>query len=103
MCVGGGGGTRIQMADKVHVEVNLGKLRRVVLKKCTLNSGLGWTIIIGEGAKDISLTSNRWGIESKGEWHNPRGDKGNLVLNKEEKKKEGQSGHPLCIKCTATT
>ena len=29
------------MADKVHVEVNLGKLGWVVLGKCTLNSGLG--------------------------------------------------------------
>ena len=36
-----GGGMRIQMVDKVHVEVNLGKLRWVVLKKFTLNSGLG--------------------------------------------------------------
>ena len=91
------------MVDKVHVKVNLGKLRWVVLKKFTLNSGLGWTTIIGKGAKDFCLTSERQRTESKGAWCNPRGDKGNLVLNKEEKKKEGQSGHLLCIKYTATT
>ena len=34
---------------------------------------------------------------------NPRENKGNQVLNKEEKKEEEQSGHSLRIKCTATT
>jgi len=35
-------------------------------------------------------------------WCDPQGDKGNLVLNKEEKKKKGQGSHPH-IKCIATT
>ena len=91
------------MADEVHMEVNLGNHRQFVLRKYTLNSCLGCTTIVDEGAEDICLTSEGRDEESKGARGNPKGNKGNLVLNKEEKKKEGQSGHPFLIKCTATT
>ena len=87
------------MADEVHMEMNLRNHRQIVLGKDTLNSCLGCTM----GAEDICLTSEGRDAESKGARGNPRGNKGNLVLNKEEKKKEGQSGHPLHIKYTATT
>ena len=59
--------------------------------------------IIDEDAEDICLTSDGRGAKSKGAWGNSRGNKGNLVLNKEEKKKEVQDGRPLRIKCTVTT
>jgi len=91
------------MADEVHVEVNLEKCKWVILGKYTLNSYLGWTTIIGKGAEGIYQTSEGWGTESKGARRNPMVDKGNLVLNKEEKKKEEQNSYPLRIKCTATT
>ena len=94
---------RIQMADEVHMEANLENHRRIVLGKYTLNSCLGCTTIVDEGAEDICLTSEGQDAESKGARGNPRGNKGNLILNKEEKKKEGQSGHPLHIKYIATT
>ena len=97
------GGMRIQMTDEVHVEVNLRKHRWVVLGKYTLNSYLTWTTITGKGAEDICLTLKGRGSELKGAQCNPRGDKGNLVLNKEEKKNEWQNGHSFRIKCTATT
>ena len=79
------------MADEVHVEVNLEKRRWVILGKYTLNLYLGWTTIIGEAAEYICLTSEGRGTKSKGARRNPRVDKGNLVLKKEEKKNEGQS------------
>ena len=94
---------RIQMADEVHMEVNLKNHRRIVLGKYTLNSCLGYTTIVDEGAEDICLTLECRDAESKGARGNLRGNKGNLVPNKEEKKKEGQSGHSLHIKYTATT
>ena len=98
------GGTRIQMADKVYIEVNLGKHRRIFLGKNALNSCLGFTTIVDEGVEDICLNSEgRRGTELEGAQGNPRGNKGNLVFNKEEKKKEGKSAYPLRIKCTATT
>lgn len=77
------------MANEVHMEVNLGRRRRIVLGKYTLNSCLACTTIVDKGAKDIFQTSEGQGADSKGVQGNPRGNKGNLVLNREEKKKEG--------------
>ena len=76
------------MVDEVCVKVNLGNHRWVILEKYTLNSYLGQTTIIGKGVEDIYLTLEGRRIESKGAQCNLRGDKGNLVLNKEEKEKE---------------
>ena len=59
--------------------------------------------IIDEDAKDICLASDGRGAKSEGAWGNLRGNKGNLVLNKEIKKKEVQAGRPLRIKYTVTT
>ena len=56
-----------------------------------------------EGAEDICLTLEGRRVELEATQCNLRENKGNLVFNKEEKKKEGQSSHPLRIKCTATT
>ena len=91
------------MVDKVYIEVNLRKHRRIVLGKNALNSCLGYTTIVDEGVEDICLNSEGRGAGLEGAQGNPRGNKRNLVFNKEEKKKEGKSGHPLRIKCTATT
>ena len=57
----------------------------------------------GQGIEEAHLTSESRGAELKGARCNPKVEKGNLALNKEEKKKEGQSNHPLRIKCTTTT
>ena len=103
----GYGKTRIQTADEIgrgiREEVNLRKYWRDVLGKYTPNSYRSWTTIIGEGIEDIYLTSESRELELERAWHNLRVDKGNLALNKEEKKKKGQSSHPLRIKCIAIT
>ena len=56
-----------------------------------------------EGTKNTYLTSESRESELKGARHSPMVEKGNLALNKKEKKKERQSSHPLRIKCIATT
>ena len=91
------------MVDEVHMEVNLGKHGWIIIGKYPFNLYLGWTIIWGENAKDTCLILEGQGTETKGARRSPRGDKSNLVLSIEKKTKEGQSGHPLRIKCTATT
>ena len=103
----GYGKTRIQTTDEIgrgiREEVNLRKYWRDVLGKYTPNSYRSWTTIIGEGIEDIYLTSESRELELERAWHNLRVDKGNLALNKKEKKKKEQSSHPLRIKCTAIT
>ena len=59
--------------------------------------------MVDKGTKDSYLTLESWESGVKGARCNPREEKGNLALDKKEKKKEGQISHPLCIKCTATT
>ena len=68
-----------------------------------LNLHLGYQTIFDEDAEDTYLISDCRGTESEGAWGNLRGNKGNLVLNQEQKRKEVQDGHPLCIKCTTAT
>ena len=75
------------MADEVYMKVNSEKHRRIILRRYTLNSYLGCTTIIDEGAEDICISSEGRGTELEGVWSNPRGNKNILVLNKEEKKK----------------
>ena len=60
-------------------------------------------MITNEDAEDIYLTSDGRGAKSEVTWGNLRGNKGNLILNKEEKKKEVQDDRSLHIKCTTTT
>ena len=76
--------------------------RQIVLRGYARNSSLDNPTIIDEDAEDICLTSDGWQAKLEGAWGNSRGNWGNLVLNKEEKKKEVQDGRPLHIKCTAT-
>ena len=59
--------------------------------------------IVDEGFEDTYLTSESRESKLKGAQHKSRVENGNLALSKKEKKNEGQSGHPLRIKCTATT
>ena len=103
----GYGETRIQTTDEIgrgiREEVNLMKYWWDILGKYTPNSYRSWTTIISEGIKDIYLTSESWELELERARRNLRVDKGNLALNKKEKKKKGQSSHFLRIKCTATT
>ena len=75
------------MADEVYMKVNSEKHRQIILRRYTLNSCLGCTTIIDEGAEDICISSEGRGTDSEGVWSNPRGNKNSLVLNKEEKKK----------------
>ena len=100
------GGWRLETVDRrgegISKEVDLGEYWRGVLEKYFRDSCRGWTTTVGQGTEDAHLTSESRGIELKGARHNPKVEKGNLALNKKEKKKEGQSSHPL-IKCTATT
>ena len=84
-------------------EVNLGKYWRYVLEKYSPNLCRGWTATVGEGTENTYLTSESRESELKGARHNLMVEKGNLALNKKEKKNEGQSSHPLRIKCIATT
>ena len=56
---------------------------------------------VGEGTEDTYLTTKSRESELKGAQHNLMVEKGNLALNKKEKKNEGQNSHPLRIKCTA--
>ena len=74
--------------------------RQIVLGRYALNSYLDYTTIADEDAEDVCLTSNGRETKSEGAWGKSRGNKGNLVLNKEEKKKKVQDGCPLRIKCT---
>ena len=64
---------------------------------------LGYQTIFDEDVEDTCLISDGRGTKSEGVWGNLRGNKGNLVLNQEQKRKEVQDGHPLRIKCTITT
>ena len=57
---------------------------------------------VGEGTEDTYLTTKSRESELKGAQHNLV-EKGNLALNKKEKKNEGQNNHLLHIKCIATT
>ena len=59
--------------------------------------------IVDEGSEDTYSTSEIRELKLKGAQRKPRVEKGNLALSKKKKKNEGQSSHPLCIKCTATT
>ena len=68
------------MVDKVHMEVNLRKHGRIVLEKYTLNSCLGCTAIVDEGAKNICLTSEGLGTESKGGTGQSKGEQGHLGI-----------------------
>ena len=101
------GGRGSKIADKrgkgISEEVNLGKYWRDVLEKYSPNLCRGWTATVGEGTKNTYRTSESRESELKGARHNLMVEKGNLALNKKEKKNEGQSSHPLRIKCTATT
>ena len=82
---------RTQVANRVHIVVALGSI--VKLSSEGMHVTPPWTVptIINEDAEDICLTSDG------------RGDKGNLVLNKKEKKEEVQDDRPLHIKCTVIT
>ena len=59
--------------------------------------------IVDEGFEDTYLTSESRESKLKGAQRKSRVENGNLALSKKEKKNEGQSSYPLCIKCTATT
>ena len=74
-----------------------------VLGKYFPNLYRGWTTTVGQGTEDAYLTSKSRGAELKGTRRSPKVEKVNLALNKEEKKKEGQSSHPFLIECIATT
>ena len=78
---------------------DLERHRKIILRRYALNSHLGYLTISNEDAEDTCLTSNDRGTELEGAW----GNKGNLVLNQEEKGKEVQDGHPLRIIYTAAT
>ena len=56
-----------------------------------------------EGTENTYLTLESQESELKRARRNPMVEKGNLALNKKEKKKERQSSHPLRIKCIAIT
>ena len=90
------------MASKIHMVV-LRRHRQIVLGRYALNLDLDYLTIANEDVENTCLISDGRGLESEGAWGNLRGNKGNLVLNQEEKRKEVQDGHPLHIKCTATT
>ena len=68
------------MVDKVHTEVNLGKHRRIVLGKYTLNSCLGCTTAVDEGAEDVCITLEGQGIESEGGMGQSEGEQGQLGI-----------------------
>ena len=55
-----------------------------------------------EGIENTYLISESQESELNGARRSPMVEKGNLALNKKEKKKERHS-HPLRIKCIATT
>ena len=76
---------------------------RYALGKCSSNLWRGWTTAIDKGTDDSYLTSESQKSGVREAWCNSREKKGDLVLNKEKKKKEGKSSHPLYIKCTVTT
>ena len=101
------GGWGSKTADKIgkgiSEEVNLKKYWRYVLGKYSPNLRRGWTTIVDKGIKDSYLTSESQELGVKGAHCNPREEKGNLALNKKEKKKEGQISHPFRIKRTTTT
>ena len=94
---------RTQVANRVHIVVALGSI--VKLSSEGMHVTPPWIVptIINEDAEDICLTSDGRGAKSEGAWGNPRGNKGNLVLNKKEKKEEVQDDRPLHIKCTVIT
>ena len=100
---GQGSKTANKRGEGISEEVDLGEFWWDVLGKYFPSLYRGWTATVGEGTEDAHLTSESWESELKGAWRNPKVEKGNLALNKEEKKKEGQSNHPFYIKCTATT
>ena len=79
---------RTQVANRVHIVVASGSID--ILSSEGMHVTPPWTAptIIDEDAEDICLTSGGWGAKSEGAWGYPRGNKGNLVLNKEEKKEE---------------
>ena len=68
-----------------------------------LNLHLGYQTIFDEDVEDTCLLLDGGGTELERVWGNLKGNKGNLVLNQEQKRKEVQDGHPLRIKCTITT
>ena len=56
-----------------------------------------------EGIENTYLISESRESELKGAQRSLMVEKGNLALNKKEKKNEGQNNHLLHIKCIATT
>ena len=97
------GGTRTQVSNRVHIVVASGSMIKLYLEGMHVTPPCTAPTIINDDAEDICLISNGRGAKLEGAWGNPRGNKGNLVLNKEEKKKEVQDDRPLRIKCTETT
>ena len=76
---------------------------RYALEKYSPNLWRVWTTTVDKGTEDSYLTSESQKLGVKGARCNPREKKGDLALNKEEKKKEGKFSHPLRIKCTVIT
>ena len=99
---GRGSKTADKRGKGIFEEVNLGKYWQDVLGKYSPNSCKGWMAIVVEGTKNTYLTSESRESELKGARCSPMVEKGNLALNKKEKKKE-RHNHPLRIKCIATT
>ena len=97
------GGTITQVSNRVHIVVASGSMIKLYLEGMHVTPPWTAPTIINEDAEDICLILDGRGAKLEGAWGNPRGNKGNLVLNKEKKKKEVQDDRPLRIKYTKTT
>ena len=86
--MGGGGGDEDPYGKPNSYGGGLMRHRQIILERYALNLHLGYQTIFDEDAEDTYLISDCRGTESEGAWGNLRGNKGNLVLNQEEKRKE---------------
>ena len=90
------------MGKGIFKKSNLQNYWQNVLEKFSPKSCRGRTTTVDEGPEDTYLISKSRESELKGARCKLKVKRGNLALSKKEKKEEGQSSHPLRIKCTAT-
>ena len=101
----GGRGSKIanKIGKRISKEVNFVEYWQRALGKYSPNLWRGWTTIVDKDTEDSYLTSESQKSGVIGAQRNSREEKGDLALNKEEKKKEKKSSRSLRIECTATT
>ena len=101
----GGRGSKIanRIGKRISEEVNFVEYWQRALGKYSPNLWRGWTTIVDKDTEDSYLTSESQKSGVIGAQRNSREEKGDLALNKEEKKKEKKSSRSLRIECTATT